>query len=47
MAERAYLEARKRNPARFGAYHPYERPLPVSGIEAKTQRKWPANQDPE
>ena len=34
MAERVYLEARKRNPARFDAYHPYERPLPVSGIEA-------------
>ena len=34
MAERVYLEARKRNPARFDTYHPYERPLPVSGIEA-------------
>ena len=34
MAERAYLEARRRNPARFGTYHAYERPLPVSGIEA-------------
>ena len=34
MAERVYLEARKRNPARFDTYHAYERPLPVSGIEA-------------
>ena len=37
MAESVYLEARKRNPARFGTYHPYERPLPVSGI--KVSRK--------
>ena len=34
MAEHVYLEARKRNPARFDMYHAYERPLPVSGIEA-------------
>ena len=34
MAERGYLEARRRNPARFDTYHAYERPLPVSGIEA-------------
>ena len=34
MSERVYLEARKRNPARFDTYHAYEQPLPVPGIVA-------------
>ena len=35
MAGRVYLEARRRNPARFDTYHAYyEQPLPVSGVEA-------------